>query len=239
MTEDIGAPVDKGNPWRQGIAAVVAVAALCGGAWWLGETSGTSPAKPARCSGGKPDKTAAPAEKAHTSGAQLCEALNRPDLAELLGTPDQKPRTASGSQKSMRLLGSEDIVSPSARVEFDAYTVELSATYDRLTVAESAVVLGKGAQQQAVLGHPAFFYSDRTVTFSIGTDGRGTDSGPGSPVRALTVALGDKDSGGSYEVTLWRADGVLPDDAVVRRVAEKVLPTVPGWTTGGVGVTQG
>ncbi|WP_159030594.1 MULTISPECIES: hypothetical protein [Streptomyces] len=38
---------------------------------------------------------------------------------------------------------------------------------------------------------------------------------------------------GSLDVTLWRVDGVVPDDAVLLRVAEKVLPTVPGWKAGG------
>lgn len=31
------------------------------------------------------------------SGAHLCEALNRPDLAELLGTPGETAKTAGGS----------------------------------------------------------------------------------------------------------------------------------------------
>ncbi|WP_329453127.1 hypothetical protein OG894_03755 [Streptomyces sp. NBC_01724] len=44
------------------------------------------------------------------------------------------------------------------------------------------------------------------------------------------MARDAKDSGGSFEVVLWRADGVVPDEAVLLRVAEKVLPTVPGWT---------
>ncbi|MEU1005049.1 hypothetical protein [Streptomyces tibetensis] len=39
--------------------------------------------------------------------------------------------------------------------------------------------------------------------------------------------------GGSLDVTLSRADGVVPDDAVLLRIAEKVLPTVPGWKAGG------
>ncbi|WP_328891535.1 hypothetical protein [Streptomyces sp. NBC_00316] len=46
------------------------------------------------------------------------------------------------------------------------------------------------------------------------------------------MAQDAKDSGGSFEVTLWRADGGVPDDAVLLRAAEKVLPTVPGWAAG-------
>jgi hypothetical protein len=42
------------------------------------------------------------------------------------------------------------------------------------------------------------------------------------------VARDANDSGGSFELALWRTDGGVPDDAVLLRVAEKVLPTVPG-----------
>ncbi|MFF7896586.1 hypothetical protein ACFZDI_32710 [Streptomyces sp. NPDC007907] len=48
----------------------------------------------------------------------------------------------------------------------------------------------------------------------------------------MTVARDAEDRGGSLDVTLWRADGVVPDDAVLPRVAEKVLPTVPGRKSG-------
>lgn len=105
----------------------------------------------------------------------------------------------------------------------------LSATYDRFPVAGSAALLGGTARQRTVLGRPAVVYSDRTISISFRLDGSDTDSGPGVPARALTVALDAKDSGGSFEVVLWRADGVVPDDAVLLRVAETVLPTVPGW----------
>ncbi|WP_406308939.1 hypothetical protein [Streptomyces sp. NBC_00623] len=76
-------------------------------------------------------------------------------------------------------------------------------------------------------------YSDRTISISFRLDGSDTDSGPGVPARALTVARDAEDSGGSFEVVLWRADGGVPDDAVLLRVAEKVLPTVPGWAAEG------
>lgn len=76
------------------------------------------------------------------SGAQLCEALNRPDLAELLGTPGEIAKTAGGSGGSVKLAGGKEIATPSARVEFGTYTVTLSATYDRFSVAGSAALLG-------------------------------------------------------------------------------------------------
>lgn len=142
------------------------------------------------------------------SGAQLCEALNRTDLAELLGTPGETAKTAGGSDGSVKFAGGKEVFNPSARVEFGTYTVTLSATYDRFPVAGSAAFLGNGARQRTVLGRPAVVYSDRTISISFRLDGSDADSGPGVPARALTVARDAKDSGGSFEVVLWRADGV-------------------------------
>lgn len=187
---------------------------------------------PARCSGGEPEKTPGKAGKVprRVSGAQLCEALNRTDLAELLGTPGRPRRPCGGSGGSVKFAGGKEVFTPSARAEFGTYTVTLSATYDRSPVAGSAALLENGARQRTVLGRPAVVYSDRTISISLRLDGGDTDSGPGVPARALAAARDAKDSGGSFEVVLWRADGVVPDDAVLLRVAEKALPTVPGWT---------
>ncbi|WP_200304249.1 hypothetical protein [Streptomyces adelaidensis] len=41
-----------------------------------------------------------------------------------------------------------------------------------------------------------------------------------------------KDGGGSYEIAIWRQDDLIPDGTARFRVADKVLPTVPGWTAG-------
>lgn len=231
MTKGIGAPKESGSPWLQAVAAVALVAALCAGAWASGALSDSSGvAKPATCSDGEPTTAAG---KAHVSGAQLCEALNRPDLAELLGTPGQIAKTASGSDSSMSLLGGKDIPTPSAQVKFETYTVTLAGTFDGLPVAGSASLLGRGAQQRTVLGRPAVLYSDQTISIRFRLDGGDAQTGPGVPARVVSVAQNAKDSGGSFEVTLWRSDGLIPDDAVLLRVAEKLLPTVPGWTANG------
>ncbi|GAA2435163.1 DUF6215 domain-containing protein [Streptomyces mauvecolor] len=230
-TADISAPAEGGRPWLQAVAAVGLVAALCAGVWVSGALSDSgSVAKPATCSGGEPTTAAG---KAHVSGAQLCKALNRPDLAELLGTPGQIAKTASGSDSSMSLLAGKDVATPSAQVEFETYTVTLAGTFDRLPVAGSASLLGKGAQQRTLLGRPAVLYSDQTVSIRFRLDGGDAQTGPGVPARVVSVARNAKDSGGSFEVTLWRSDGRVPDDAVLLRIAEQVLPTVPGWTAGG------
>ncbi|MET9434915.1 DUF6215 domain-containing protein [Streptomyces sp. NPDC006551] len=220
----------------QAVTAVTLVAVLGVGLWALGEIGETprsdTALAPAACSGGEPEKAPGEGGKAprHVSGAQLCQALNRPDLAELLGTPEEIAKTASGDGGSLELAGGEAIATPSARVEFDTYTVTLSATYDRLPVAGSAALLGGDARQRTVLGRPAVIYSGHTLRISFRLDGSDADSGPGVPARALAVAQDAKDSGGSFEVTLWRSGGGIPNDVVLHRIAEKVLPTVPGWT---------
>ncbi|MFJ4723331.1 DUF6215 domain-containing protein [Streptomyces luteogriseus] len=226
MAEENDAHITRSSAWRQALAAVALAGALGGGFWKLAQTSSEerSEPKPAACSEGE-----APATKGkHLSGAQLCEALNRPDLAALLGTPTEIAKTASGSDSSIG-----KIATPQAQVEFETYTVTLSATYDDLPVAGSEALLGRDAVRQKVLGRPGVLYSTRTISISFRLDGGEADSGPGVPARAVTVAQDAKDSGGSLDVTLWRADGVVPDDAMLLRVAEKVLPTVPGWKSGG------
>ncbi|MEU3932229.1 DUF6215 domain-containing protein [Streptomyces sp. NPDC029044] len=225
MAEENDAPMTGANAWAQALAAVVLVGALGAGFWGLAKTSAAeSEPKPATCSD---TKTPAPKGK-HLSGAQLCEALNRPGLAALLGTPTEIAKTASGSDSSIG-----DVATPQAQVEFETYTVTLSATYDDLPVGGSEGLLGSYARPQKVLGRPGVLYSTRTISISFRLDGSDADSGPGVPARALTVAQDPEDRGGSVDVTLWRADGVVPDDAVLLRVAEAVLPTVPGWKTRG------
>ncbi|MFD5857247.1 DUF6215 domain-containing protein [Streptomyces chartreusis] len=227
MTEGVRAPEKGANVWGQAVAAVAMVTALGGGLWAYGQTTeGNGGPPPATCSEQTPGKPTG-----RVTGAQLCEALLRPDLAELLGTPTEDAKTASGSDGSVGLSGGKDIPMPSAEVEFDTYTVTLSATYDDLPVAGSESLL-RDAEKRTVLGRPAVLYSDRTIRIAFRLDGGDADSGPGVPLRSLMVAKDAKDGGGSFDVTLWRADGMVPDDAVLLRLAEKVLPTVPGWTAG-------
>lgn len=234
------------SAWGQAVTAVVLVGAIGIGLWTMQRTSSSdadSASAPPACTGGQP---ATPSKKAGNasgtktgttsrpaSGRQLCEALNRPDLAELLGTPGETAKAASGNSGSLTSAGGSEIATPSARVELGTYTVNLAASYDRMPVTEYAALLGTGedSQQQRVLGRPAVMYADHTI--SIRFNGSDTSSGPGAPARSLAVALDTKDSGGSFEITLWRTDGGAADDTALLRVAEKVLPAIPGWTAQG------
>jgi len=129
---------------------------------------------------------------------------DRPDLAAILGTPEEHARLANGSDGSVTLASGTEIATPEAKVEFDTYTVQLSASYDRLTVADMAGLMGTRAEPRTVLGHPAVLYSDRTLSISFSGDQ--ADSGPGVIARRLLVSRTVKDGSGSFEVILWREE---------------------------------
>jgi hypothetical protein len=217
----------------QATAAVVLVGGLIGGMWGLDKVSGhgASDSKPAACSSTHTSGTPTKKQSSkRVSGAQLCTALNRPDLPKLLGTPAEHAETASGGESEFKLAGGTRIATPEADVTLPTYSVKLSASYDDLSVTETADLMGRSAQKQTVLGHQAVLYSDRTIAITF--NGSEADTGPGGIARCLMVARNPKDGGGTFEVTIWRQDDVPPDDAALFRVAERVLPTVPGWTTG-------
>ena len=234
MSDSNDVPEKGMNPWGQAISAVALVAALALGFWALTKTQnadGGAESKPAACSGGAAQKGGKAADRVH--GDELCEALNRSDLAELLGTPGETAKSASGNDESSIGTGREKIANPSARVEFATYTVTLSATYDKLPVGDSAVLLGQDGQLRKVLGRPGAFYSTQTMKIGFRLDGSDATSAPGVPARVLDVALDAEDKGGSYELALWRSDGGVPDDATLLQIAETVLPRIPGWSAAG------
>jgi len=211
----------------QVIAAVVVVGALAVGLWCLAVFSPqkSQASEPAVCKNDKEKRSAGP-----VSGAQLCTALNRTDLPTLLGTPTEHAYSAAGRLSTATLSGGTKIVTPEADVTLETYSVRLSASDDEYSVAEMTGLLGNTAQQETVLGHPAVLYSDRTLAISF--SGGKADSDPGGIARHLMVARSAKDGGGSFEIAIWRQDDVVPDDAALFRVAERVLPTIPGWTAG-------
>ncbi|MFF3406367.1 DUF6215 domain-containing protein [Streptomyces sp. NPDC002742] len=209
----------------QAVAAVVLVVGVTGGIWGLSRVLPQHNAdEPATCSeeqGTRPTK--------HASGAQLCRALNRADLPALLGTPDEHAQTAVGNDSVITLDGGTKIAIPEATVSLKTYSVKLSASDDRFSVAQDVAVL-PSAEPRQILGHPAVLSSDRTIALNFGS-GK-AETGPGGIARSLLVARDAKDGGGSFEIVIWRQDDVKPDDAALFRVAETVLPTLPGWKNG-------
>jgi hypothetical protein len=210
----------------QAVAAFAVFGALAGGLWVQDVFEDKSPGYdgPAVCSNSH--ETLPPA---YASPAELCQALNRPDLPNLLAVPGEKAKTASGST-TRSAIGGDKSLTPKATVDVAEYTVELSATYDRLKVSKLAGLVGGGAQRESVLGHPAVLYMDRTLSIRFNLGGGKAESGAGGIAWCLLVAKDAKDGGGYYELDLWRQDNATPDKDLLLRLAEEVLPTVPDWT---------
>src|SRR5689334_9311065 len=108
------------NAGVQAVAAVVLVAGVSGGIWGISRilpNGGGGADDPVRCS----DRLSTPPPK-RVSGVQLCQALNRADLPVLLGTPDERARTADGDDSWITLDGGTKIASPEANVTLKTYS---------------------------------------------------------------------------------------------------------------------
>ncbi|MEU7415316.1 DUF6215 domain-containing protein [Streptomyces antibioticus] len=234
MVDEVVEPEKGMRAGTQVVAAVVLVGGVAGLMWALAGALPQGAAedeRPAACS---TSTTEPPPPELRVpgvvSGDRLCTALNRPDLASLLGTPQEHTETADGHDFAFELAAGSKIAIPEATVTLDTYSVKITATYDGLPVEGSEDLLGGGAESRTFLGHPAVLYSNPTIAFKVDLGGGDAETGPGGIARSLLVAQDAKDGGGSYEIAIWRQDDVLPDDAALLRVAEKVLPTLPGWS---------
>ncbi|MGN9760120.1 DUF6215 domain-containing protein [Streptomyces sp. SD31] len=234
------APAEKEpNAWGQAVAAVAVFGALAA-ALWVGPRvmppDDTTP-QPASCTAEEHEELphAYKETPRPVTGEELCKALNRPDLAKLLGTPGESASTASGTSNTAPLTDGK-VAQPQAQVTFDTYTVDVSATYNELSTDQYAKLMEYGDEKDiktlTVLGRPAVFSSDHTMKFQISLEG----SASGGPVeqgplaRTLTVALDPKDRGGYYDITVWSTSAALPDDSVLLGITEKLLPRIPDQT---------
>lgn len=231
------APVKEPNAWGQAAAAVAVFAAL-GAALWLGpqlapsDDDGTPRA--ASCSHGESEELPSAYEKTPqaVTGDELCKALNTSDLAQLLGTPAETATVASGTSGTAPLTDGK-VALPQAEVQFDTYTVNVSVTYNKLSIAQYVNLMNFGEETDirtlSVLGRPAVLSSDHTMAIEInlGSGGSGGPVGQGPLARTLSVALDGEDRGGYCDITVWSASGALPDDSALLDVAETVLPAIP------------
>jgi hypothetical protein len=227
------------NAWGQAVAAVAVFGALAAALWVAPRMmpSDDNTPQPASCSAGEHEELPKVYKKRPqpVTGEELCEALNRPDLAKLLGTPEETATTASGTSNTAPLTDGK-VAQPEAEVKFDTYTVNVSATYNDLSTDQYVTLMEYGDERDVktltVLGRPAVFASDHTMQFEInlGSSGSGGPVEEGPLARTLSVALDRKDRGGYFDVTVWSTSGALPDDSVLLGIAEKVLPTIPERT---------
>ncbi|MFK8908251.1 DUF6215 domain-containing protein [Streptomyces sp. YS-3] len=235
---DPGTPEKEKEPhvWGQAVAAVAVVGALVAAVWVVPRvlpSSDDSRSQPASCPAGEHKELpkAYQATPRAATGDELCKALNRPDLAQMLGKSGEIATTVSGTNNTAPLTD-EKIALPEAEVRFATYTVHLSATYNELSLAQYRKFMKFGNERDikalTVLGRPAVLSSDHTMAIKVNLGGgSGGQVGEGPLARTLLVALDRGDRGGYYEVTVWSTSGALPDDSVLVGIAEKVLPTIP------------
>ncbi|MFE7638652.1 DUF6215 domain-containing protein [Kitasatospora sp. NPDC057518] len=208
-----GARKRGGRPGLRTAAAAALAVALLGGLWGLGflhlpkpghEPGG--PGKPAECAAPRPtDKPGYPA---------LCAALNRPDLPALLGTPEDRVTVAQPAPITFGTDVMAEVRLTHTVVSLLDSSTSLEDTHDMRRVY---------TWPATVLGHPAATYwSNATSVIPGGKLGPAT--------RNIVVAQDPAAPGGrAFEVVVFRDDGLTPDEATLTRLAETVLPTVPGW----------
>ncbi|MEV7030464.1 DUF6215 domain-containing protein [Streptomyces sp. NPDC093272] len=230
-------PEKEPNAWGQA-AAAIALFGVLGAALWLAPRvmpSGESTPEAAAC----PAAEHRELPKAYrrtpqpVTGEALCEALNSPDLAQLLGTPGEIATAATSSDNTAPLTGGK-VANPEAQITFDTYTVNVSATYNELTTDQYVKLMKYGDERDirtlTVLDRPAVLSSDHTMRIEIDLGSGGGSGGPvgqGPLARTLSVALDRKDRGGSCDITVWSQSGELPDDSALLGIAEKILPRIP------------
>ncbi|MFE1285614.1 DUF6215 domain-containing protein [Streptomyces sp. NPDC058751] len=228
-------PEKDHNAWGQAVAAVALFGALAA-ALWLGPRflpSDDNTPEPVSCS----DATHEELPKAYrrtprpVTGEELCEALNRQDLAELLETPGETVTTVSSSNNTAALTDGK-VAQPEAEVGLDTYTVNVSVTYNELSTRQYVKLMKFGDEQDVrtlkVLGRPAVLSSDHTMSIQIdlGSGASGGPVGQGPLARTLSVALDRDDRGGYCEISVWSTSGALPGDEALLGIAEKVLPKI-------------
>ncbi|MCX4589259.1 DUF6215 domain-containing protein [Streptomyces sp. NBC_01549] len=231
-----GTPEKEHNAWGQAVAAVAVFGTLAAALWVAPRfmPSDDNTPQPASCSGGAHEElpNAYKDTPQPVTGEELCKALNRPDLAKLLGTPGETATTVSSTNNTAPLTDGK-VAQPEAEVTFDTYTVNVSATYNELTTDQYVKLMKFGDEKDiktlTVLGRPAVLSSDHTMKLEInlGSGGSGGPVEQGPLARTLVVALDRHDRGGYCEITVWSTSGAFPNDSALLNIAEKVLPRIP------------
>ncbi|MFE4360414.1 DUF6215 domain-containing protein [Kitasatospora sp. NPDC056800] len=205
-------------------AAAGVLGAVLAGLWGTGQLSGptnpteqakpTEPARPVACTPPEPNDP--------QRTATLCAALNRPDLPTLLGTPTDPVVTARPIPNSFQWK-------PTAEVRLRHSAVALAEGY--ASIDEKFGMHSESTTKTTVLGHPAAIYTTGTFNFAPEHDENGKPvTVPGPDAQTLMVAQDPTDYlGPIFELAVIRQDGTGIDHETLTRLAETVLPTIPGW----------
>ncbi|MFB6894298.1 DUF6215 domain-containing protein [Kitasatospora sp. NPDC056327] len=198
-------------------AALIALVAGLGALALRKDGSGPEPG-PAKCEPPRADD--APGYPA------LCAALNRPDLPDLAGVPGARVSLA-GSHLVLRLDGDGEPPQATAQVQIGSVQVSLTDHPD-LAAEDFRLFSDLPREQPPLLGRATLMYRVRT----LGGGGATAEPGPAGYSRHLVVAKKPDGTGGSFDLSFWDRDAKAVDDTALRRIAEAVLPTLPGWSVG-------
>ncbi|MFJ9611558.1 DUF6215 domain-containing protein [Kitasatospora sp. NPDC101176] len=208
------------------LAAVAVVAgAVVAGMWGTGAFDGQPkpfPGLPVQAAEEAPVMCAAPRPTDSQGYAAVCAKLNRPDLPALLGTPDDRIVTAHPMPMA---IGKDPMVEVRLKHAVVGLMEGTPSVDDMLGMPQFF------AKRDTVLGHPAARYSSSMLSFvspSVGSGAPTTAVGPAT--RNLVVAEDPGAPGGrAFEIIVARENGSTVDDEMLNRLAETLLPTLPGW----------
>jgi hypothetical protein len=160
----------------------------------------------------------------------LCAALNTPGLPALVGAPlDRVSVAGPGFASNWTSADGTKQVVHSAEVQIGGISVRLTDDED-LDVTDFEILGSAPHHRAPVLGHLSTTYEMNTIGFSFSLGGgSSTSRAPSGVAHNLVVGKYPNGRGGSYELAIWRQDAGTPDDASLYRIAEAVLPTLPGW----------
>ncbi|MCF2434254.1 DUF6215 domain-containing protein [Streptomyces thinghirensis] len=158
------------------------------------------------------------------SGTQL-HGAEPSDLPALWERPRQSGAERLRQRRSTELADGRKIPTPEATVRFETHTVKLSASYDELSVAGTAELPGRDrAGEEGPGSRGGLREPDRRHLLRRRRGGRR----PGRASLSLVVAEDARTAAAPTNSPSEREDGMPDDDDRCFRVAERVLPAVPG-----------
>ncbi|MGF1426493.1 DUF6215 domain-containing protein [Kitasatospora sp. LaBMicrA B282] len=208
----------------QVVAALAMGAVLFGGLLVLQhhEQAAKKPAAAAACK--------APAADDSPEYPVLCAALNRPDLPALVGSPMDRVTEAGPGAHWTNSDGTKE-VDKSAELQIGQISLRLTDD-DDMDVTDAEILGSAAHHRSSVRGHLSTTYQMDTIGISFSLGGGSSSRAPNGVADNLVIGKHPDGHGGSYELAIWRQDTAPPDEASLYRIAEAVLPNLPGWVAG-------